>query len=664
MFLQELELENFRSFKERSIKFTDGVNVIIGENNSGKTSVLDALEFIFDFHHRRRPSVWDFWRGFDFDSELERWQDDENDESAEPPQIRIETTLRSSSDSSSNGDTSAEKATVATWLTKLEDPWEAKLTYLFYLPEKYHEEFFNQIAQQETKEERFEILEEFLSDYKSIVYGGEPSTQKRAESEYLAKLDFRHIGALRDAEAELLSGRKPLLRSMLREMYDESETSGEVLDKATEVLDDMKEGVDTDTLFDLVDKTGAEAGGSPKVESSPSISDLLEAMRLYIDQHFSLPLDRNGLGYNNLIYISLVLASMKSSKQDSVFPLLILEEPEAHLHPALQFKLLQYIENEASDSERETAQVILTTHSTHITAGTPLGNIINLIPPSDTTSSPEAISPEKTFAVSVEGEKSKQYVRRHLDATKSTILYSKRVILVEGITEQMLIPILAEHLLNDGTLADYHIEVVAVGGKTFKHFIPLFNQENGLNRKVACIVDKDPQKKINQNPGSYRGCFPYEITNEDDREQSSYVTSVLEMIDTPRFDSIQIHVADEMTLEYDLAYNNSDKSFFRRVAARSHQDFPDWNENGNFLNECENFIREKGEENLIELVDELSNNDVFATAVMLAIEGGTKDKANFIQGVINELENEQSPIEVPQYISNAVDHVAPVEVSS
>ncbi|MFH1302662.1 MAG: AAA family ATPase, partial [Planctomycetota bacterium] len=122
MYIAEIRIRNYRCFPNMVIEFQPGLNVIIGENNAGKTALLKALGFIFDHSRRSRPDIHDFHQGIT-DYSL-------------PPDIEISVVLRSS-----KRDTLDDKAVVATWLTKLESPWEARLTYHFFLPEEHNEEF-------------------------------------------------------------------------------------------------------------------------------------------------------------------------------------------------------------------------------------------------------------------------------------------------------------------------------------------------------------------------------------------------------------------------------------------------------------------------------------------------------------------------------------------
>jgi putative ATP-dependent endonuclease of the OLD family len=82
MFIASVRIEGFRGFKDTTIEFHPGINALIGENNSGKTTVLRALGLIFDRRSRARLATSDFHRG--------------PIDQAVPPRIRVTTTIRSS----------------------------------------------------------------------------------------------------------------------------------------------------------------------------------------------------------------------------------------------------------------------------------------------------------------------------------------------------------------------------------------------------------------------------------------------------------------------------------------------------------------------------------------------------------------------------------------
>src|SRR5690625_5162638 len=112
MYISSIELSNFRSFKNRKVDFQEGLNVLIGHNNSGKTNLLQALSIIFDSKTSKQLSVDDFYKYIDLE-ELKNT----------PPKITITATL-SQSDEEELGD---ELATVSTWLIELKS--HIKLKY-------------------------------------------------------------------------------------------------------------------------------------------------------------------------------------------------------------------------------------------------------------------------------------------------------------------------------------------------------------------------------------------------------------------------------------------------------------------------------------------------------------------------------------------------------
>lgn len=120
---------------------------------------------------------------------------------------------------------------------------------------------------------------------------------------------------------------------------------------------------------------------------------------------------------------------------DTCFRIVGIEEPEAHLHPHLQRHLASNIQ---SINEKEDLQIILTSHSTHITSALNMDNMVVLFN--------ESGKVKEHFYLMVlgmiKGKVHRHYLEKYLDATKSSMFYARKIILVEGIAEEIIVPVL------------------------------------------------------------------------------------------------------------------------------------------------------------------------------------------------------------------------------
>lgn len=118
MYISSISINGFRNFKANTIDFNDGMNVIIGHNNAGKTNLLKALSLVIDSKSTKRLEVDDFCKHITLD-EIKN----------NPPQIKISLTISQSENEQLDTE---DLVTVSNWLTKLEEPYEAKLTYILF----------------------------------------------------------------------------------------------------------------------------------------------------------------------------------------------------------------------------------------------------------------------------------------------------------------------------------------------------------------------------------------------------------------------------------------------------------------------------------------------------------------------------------------------------
>lgn len=525
MYISQIAINGFRNFKENcKVNFKEGVNVIIGHNNSGKSNLLQALGLVVNTNSPRKIEVDDFNKNLTID-EIKR----------SPPKIEISLTF---TESEKEEEFSEDLVTVSTWLTKLENPYEATLTYIFYLPKKEEDDYkkcMEIIESADISDYWLTIKHQFLKKYKSKLYGGEPSLKNVADSEALKKIDFQFLDAIRDVNRDLFSGRNTLLREVIDFFMDfdiksSKESKEEQLKKisnkkkefskeAQKLILSLKERMHAGKpeMLNYANKTGASFGNT-KLDFDGHIldSEMYSALKLVVEHTTGIiiPATHNGLGYNNLIFMSLLLAKMQKDASGDylgsnakVFPVLAIEEPEAHLHPAMQYKFLKFLKENSKGKAR---QIFITTHSPSITAAVNLDDIICL-------SRNEADHLNvgylgKVFTTSNEDAKSKAYVQRFLDATKSDMLFAKGIVLVEGITEQLTMSVFAQYIGKNYDLENNHISVINVGGRYFKHFLKLFdsNNANTISKKVVCITDLDPVRMKKGN-SHFEACYPFEL---------------------------------------------------------------------------------------------------------------------------------------------------------
>jgi putative ATP-dependent endonuclease of OLD family len=659
MYISRLQISNFRCFRDAVVDFQPGLNVILGENNAGKTALLQCLAMVFQRDGRRRSIIHDFSKTIP--------------PTTSPPAISVTATLRSS-----EADTLDDKGLVATWLTKLEMPWEAQLTYRFFLPEEFHGDFQKRVSDHPTPESFFEAIEALLPKYVGRTYGGNPDNNIAADPDLLSKFDFEFIDAIRDVQSEMFAGSNPLFRAMLREVLDtnvsDEEKQRRRLDfrgKSTDLRSHIVGRLDLGSLFKLVEDTGAGDGGKPTLSGDLQEQDIIAALRLFVaKQGFDLPVTHNGLGYNNLVYIALLLASLefkrsvvKHGPNAILFPLLVVEEPEAHLHPALQYRLLKYVRNRL-DVEGGSRQVFLTTHSTQITAAAGLRPLMCLsLAPGDDI---HVAYPDRVFPESAAGHNSRAYVERYLDATKSNMLFAKSILLVEGIAEQILLPVCAEYL--GLPFEEKHVAVVRVDGLTFKHFLHLFgpgcpapNAGFSLQRRVACLVDADPVRRKYGTTEKASKCWPFQMQVEptvyEYKAQSDTVASLQCQCDGS--ENVNVFVGTN-TFEYDLAAEN--RSSFMVTDECTHAkklrrltDSPPVLES-----ELEAYLTNDPANPKVSLdsmpCDETRNRAQFATCYLLCIEDSKGAHAFALeQSLRTRLANNASPrFECPEYVADAI----------
>lgn len=186
-----------------------------------------------------------------------------------------------------------------------------------------------------------------------------------------------------------------------------------------------------------------------------------------------------------------MLIKLTEIQKGKDFRVLCLEEPEAHLHPAMQYKLFKYL-RELDKTDNLNQQIFVTTHSSNISA---VAGIDNMFMIAYTRSGECSDGCQQSLSdlfqdkdATTNKADAKAHLTKFLDVTRSDMLFADKVILVEGIAEKLLMPMFMERC--GCPYEDEHISIVEIGGKHFEHFVELFNG-NAVKKKVLCITDKD-----------------------------------------------------------------------------------------------------------------------------------------------------------------------------
>ncbi|WP_445458223.1 ATP-dependent nuclease [Flavobacterium sp. HNIBRBA15423] len=462
MYISELKLWNFRKYgigsndldlenPHLNVPLEKGMNIIIGQNDSGKSAILDAIKLVLKTH----AYEWIKVEKSDFHSNTEK--------------LRIEIHFK--------GITDDEAKHFIEWLG-----WDNEKQPRLIL-----------IYQAEYRNNR--ILP-------SDVKAGMDGTGFLLNAEAREYLKCTYLKALRDADSELMAKKNSRLSQILQEHKLFKKKKGDTSKHQIEQIFEEANGLIKNYFNEDIEKIEGQKSNKKQIAgpineflkdfidddylskfdiAKAEIKNILEKISLGIEER-----DNLGLGTMNRLFMAAELLHLKKEKYDGL-KLCMVEELEAHLHPQAQMKIIETLDREANTG----IQFILTTHSSNIASKVDLKSLIicknnNVFPLGEDYTYLGEKTKESKY------ENSYKYLKRFLDVTKSNLFFAKGVILVEGWSEEILIPEIAKKINCD--LTKKEVSIVNVGSTAYLDFAKVFlrkENENVLKVPVSIVTDLD-----------------------------------------------------------------------------------------------------------------------------------------------------------------------------
>lgn len=496
MFLSELRLWNFRKYGIKNgevldkaapaltVHFHSGVNVLIGENDSGKTAIIDAIRYVL--HTRSGEPIYfdekDFYKPKSKDGKR-------------TSHLKIECIFDEISED--------DAALFLEWLG-VKDTDEGKKNFIL------------KVCLSAKRMDDGRIIPHFYAGM-----GGEGNSMSYEARSYL---NVVYLKPLRDALQDMTHGYKSRLAQILQahSVFNDShkdekgkhqlekdynnlkilvdeyfnkdgEQDGSKITKALNTTLKEKFLLQNDNKNAVIQLTGSE------------LSDILRQLDLVMEDN------KSGLGSLNLLCMAAEL--LLFSEKMRGLKLTLIEELEAHLHPQLQLRLIDYLE-----SKGEYGQFILTTHSITLGSTIPLKKLLIL--------KDDDVFPMDENATCC-NEFDYRFLQRFLDATKANLFFAKGLILVEGDAENLLIPTIAKIIGKD--LHEFGVSIVNVGSTAYRRYVNIFQRKDGkrFNVPISIITDLDVRSiEYYEDPDNKGKKEVFRVTDEAKIELNRYNVNV------------------------------------------------------------------------------------------------------------------------------------------
>jgi putative ATP-dependent endonuclease of OLD family len=522
-----MKLWNFRKFgtdgdfqpdspPNLDLNFTKGLNVIIGENDSGKSAIIDAIKLVLKTHSYEYIKV------------------EHSDFSYRSNRFRIEIRFENLSPDEAKNFTE--------WLGWTGNGENA-------------EPYLKVILDVKRKSDRI-----LPSDIKAGV--DEDGYQLTAEAREYLKATY--LKPLRDAENDLIAKKNSRLSQILigDAAFKGKEKDHELVEIFNEFnenlkkyfkgeLNENKEGkAIKDKIDDYIQQFYSKNHETEFETAKGEIKSILEKLTLTLKDE-----PNPGLGTLNRLCMAAELLHLGKENWSGI-RLGLIEELEAHLHPQAQMQVIETLQR------LDTIQLILTTHSPNLASKVKLKNLI-------ICNKGNAFPMGSDYTKLEPGDY--KFLEKFLDTTKANLFFAKGVILVEGWAEEILIPSIAKNIgIN---LTEKGVSIVNVGNLAFTKYAKIFirKEEPEMKIPVAVITDSDAREYFKQ-----KTVEGDSIIKRDSQTIKTETEHKIADITAKSEKNVQYFIAPNWTLEYSLLKSSSGLCNIFKGTVKSIHSGTDW----------------------------------------------------------------------------------------
>ncbi|MEN6082084.1 AAA family ATPase [Chromobacterium piscinae] len=524
MYLKHIRAHNYRAFGDGTSapaldwELNPGLNILVGENDAGKTGIIDAIRQVL------LTTSYEPVRLYEQDFHIQ--------DANRAHTLSIEATLC--------GLSADQEASVLEWLTLGKD---GTCSLILHLEARYH-------PPQATKRSRVD----------TVVRTGTNGTGPEVGYAVRELVRATYLKPLRDAEAELRPGRQSRLSQILSAHDNIAGQEENDFDKASprdipkrlvglmafaqhhlgehEVVKGVEKDIN-DNYLRQFSFFGDDLQSRIRIAPDLALTHILEKFELSLLPGGHIHPDARcarGLGYNNVLFMATELVLLRDGEE---LALLLVEEPEAHLHPQLQERVMELLqENSNEEQAQRRVQVIMTTHSPSLVSTARIEDMT-------------LVHQAQTFPLASGKTKLKRtdysFLRRFIDATKANLFFARGVMMVEGPAEAILLPAIAE--VCGRSFSKHGVSMVNVGHTGLYHYARILQREGAgpdIPIPVVCLTDRDIVPDAAKSYADSKRV-------ESDYTPAEKLKLIQNKKDRAEGGKTIVCVSDSWTLEYDLA---------------------------------------------------------------------------------------------------------------